>query len=248
MGGAIEAFGRWDTQLWSKSSEHQPWNYGYMATQVKLGTQGLYEAALLFAPISFLELSYSKSGTSRFYESKVFDCSTYECKGMLFRDRLSLKFAMGYQDYYFVPVFQVTKVTFGQSQQLTVDESENLLLQSDADYLRTTTLVIGKKHGNSSYSLVSRKSEYEFSKMQNETLLFVASKKETDPNCFKELCSDKTYGVGFGPYASNSTPFKKSTLNALAINSNGSEQSEIIKGFSIVAFFKWSWGKSLGYF
>lgn len=190
---SVEVIISHDGYLWNKSTAKEFWNYGYWKIYSTIAAHGLLEAGLTLSPISILEFGFAQSTTSRFYESKVYDCTNYFCKGNVQRSKFNFKLGLGYEKMYLLNSYQKISTIIGSISQLAADESENILFNPTGDTLEINTFVVGYKYTEKlSFNLALKTAKFANTQQNNLSQYILSSWKEDNTE----------YGLGLGQYES----------------------------------------------
>jgi hypothetical protein len=217
--GAVVALARHDLLLWDQRSQAD-WKYGFIQPLALLSTHGQYEVGMNVYPVSFLEIGAGYGETSRYYNTKPFDCSSVVCQGILERTRLTSRLVAAYDFGPFQGVgiasYNRIHMKTGDDSKPFVDEIEVLLGAPGSDNLESGSLLLGAKCEAGLLGVLLRRAHMLESDSENESQYLVFRKK-TDALAMS---------VGLGRYTSD---FQDA-------------------GFSFIAAATWSWGESLSLF
>ncbi len=217
--GSVELTARHDILLWDKRDSAK-WMFGFVQPKVMLGAQGVMEGTFSFYPISILELGASYSTTSRFYETKPFDCSTNICKGVLQRHKLTARLALGHEFENFnlqgLFTYHRIRISNADNSKPLVDESEVLLANPGSDVADCMSIFVGAQRDVHTLGIYARKARLQESKNENDSQYLI----------YRQKFPDFLLSGGVGRYASD---FHK-------------------PGFSALASVTWSWGESISLF
>lgn len=191
---SVDVSVRQDFVIWGEGHRADPekfWQFGYLQPKVSLGAHGMAEASLQFAPISILEFSAAYSKTSRFYETKPFNCSQVICKGIVDRHRLGARLALAFGGFESLLAYSKSRLSSPDSSKAIVDEVEVLLARPSDDEVESHMIYVSKKE--TPFGVLLRKARFLGAQVENESQYFVLRHK----------MMDVTYNLGLGRYASD---------------------------------------------
>ena len=183
-----------ETVFWGEDNIQNPekfYQFGYIRQKLAIAAHGKAEASFQFAPISILEFSASYSRTSRFYETKPFDCSQYFCKGNVDRTAVGVRLALAAAGFQGLLAHSESKISNGDDSKRMIDESEVLWTNPGFDTLRSSSVYISKT--GTPFGVFARKARYLRAQVGNEAAYFVLRHK----------MEDVSYALGVGRYASD---------------------------------------------
>lgn len=217
--GSAEVVTRHEFLLWDQR-EDAMWKFGFIQPKLTAGTHGFAEAGLNFYPISILELGAGYSTTSRFYETKPFDCKDNVCKGIVQKHRLTARLVGAVGDFMAILTAHRIRISEKDDSKPLVDETEVLLAYPGSDTLEAYSLLAGMKKGgqesSDTFGIYLKQGRYIEARTKNESQYLVYRKQD----------GAWSYAGGLGRYASDfSDP-----------------------GFSAYATVIWTWGKSISLF
>lgn len=197
FGGLVDAQLKSEKLLWD-AREKTPWMFSMVQSKLTLATQGLAEASLSVFPVGFIELGFNGSTTSRFYDSKNFDCSAVVCRGILNRTSVFGRMIFGLQLAWGDPF-----ILFSKSQTIAktaddtkpfVDELEKILGKAGSDELEAKSLGVGFKFKNGSALLaLGRQARYQDTGDRNEMAYLI----------YRSKFDSYKVSAGLGKYQSN---------------------------------------------
>jgi hypothetical protein len=191
---SIEASLSEDILIWKKENiDETPefWKFGYIQPKITLAAHGKAEASLQLAPISILEFSSSYSRTSRFYDTRPFDCAANLCKGFVDRSAYGVRLALAAGKWKSLLAYRKTKMMNEDNSKRTVDESEVLWTEPGKDELEASSIYISKS--DTPFGVYARKARYLGAQVGSEAAYFVLRHK----------MDDVSYALGAGRYASD---------------------------------------------
>lgn len=191
---SLEATAKQDFLFWGENNTEDPskfWQFGYVQPKVLIAAHGQAEASLQFAPISILEFSAAYSKTSRFYETKPFDCAQVICKGIVDRQRWGAKLALSAFGFESLISYYKSRLSNPDSSKRLVDEVEVLLADPGSDEIENHLIYLSKS--GTPFGALVRKSRFLGAQVGNESQYFVLRHK----------MEDATYSLALGRYASD---------------------------------------------
>lgn len=194
--GAVDAQLKSEKFFWD-AREKALWKFALLQSKLTLASHGLAEVALSVFPVGFLELGANTSTTSRYYETKNFDCSMVVCKGILNRSAVFGRMILGKELSFGYPFIlfgasQTTLTTADESKPF-VDEVEKLMGQAGRDELQGQSVGLGLKREVGTLLLLYRQGKYQKTNDKNEMTYLVY---RTQIDSFK-------VSTGIGQYQSN---------------------------------------------
>lgn len=159
--------------IWNEKSEDLPWYFGFLQAKAVVASHGMIEGQLSVFPISFIEIGYSVSQTSRFYETKTFNCDRVICRGNVLREKSFVRLAWAYKDWVFIPSSYRKRISNSDKSKFLADEVEHLLAWPGGDDLDVSTFIVGKNIGKNFLALVHREAQYYLSDKRNEAQYLV---------------------------------------------------------------------------
>lgn len=192
--GSIEAHAYYNQHLWKASDEGAPWKYGFWRVGGFAAIHGQAGVRVELFPISFLQLSYQQSLTSRFYETQTLDCQTVACGGSLQRGTFRASLALAYGSFFLVPGFALTDLHLDSEERDFSSEEDNLIAYRSGDQLTSTQVALGYKQEGQRWVLLSRASKMKKSHEHNSSHYLLLS---------RDYNSEINYFVGAGVYESN---------------------------------------------
>ncbi len=192
--GSLEAQIKEDWLLWGQADPSNPMGYGFASARFNVATQGMLEAAVSINPVSFVELGYAQNTTYRFIKRKMkFDCDVIECMGELGRQKTFLKIGLAYQEFVFMPSYQLVQTKNKASAIAFYDEIENFVLLPDSDEISITSVVLGYKKDKDLYGVVYRGAKAKDNEVKNQAVYAI----------YKSQTENFGYTVGAGSYQSD---------------------------------------------
>lgn len=218
--GTIEIQARDEYLLWDQRSDAK-WKFGFVQPRLNLAAHGLWEGTLSLFPVSILELGASFGGTSRYYNTKPFDCDANVCKGFLQRQKSFARLALAQEISSFqllgIAAYHRIRFATADNSKPFVDESEVLSGHPGSDTAECVSLMVGAQQDGRTVGVYARKARMLDSQAENQSQYLMYRQKQQD---------GWIYTLGLGRYASD---FHE-------------------PGFSAIASASWSWGESISLF
>jgi hypothetical protein len=149
MSGSVEVQVKEEFLVWGdpKADEENKsaWKFGFVQPKATVGAHGFIEAQFSLFPISILEIGFSESRTERYYESRIFNCEIYICKGLMSRSRSFARVALGYESWVSLLSVNQSRNSHADTSKPLVDESENIILKAGGETLNSTSVFLGYK-------------------------------------------------------------------------------------------------------
>lgn len=194
--GTVDAQFKSEKLLWDVR-EKARWKFSMIQSKLTLASHGLAEVGLSFFPVGILELGGHFSTTSRFYETKNFDCTIVICKGILGRTSVFARFLAGQE----IPQGQLftylssslTTAKLDDDSKPFVDEVEKLLGKAGGDELRASSFGFGLKRSDGTFLVLLRQAQYKDTKDQNEMAYLI----------YRTQFEEYNLSAGIGQYQSN---------------------------------------------
>ena len=194
--GTVDGQIKSEKLLWD-AREHAPWKFAMLQSKITLASHGLAEVALSVFPVGFLELGANASTTSRFYETKNFDCSVVVCQGILSRSSVFGRMILGHDFSFGSPFVLIggskTILTVADETKPFVDEVEKLIGKAGQDELQVQSIGLGLKRSEGTILVLYRQGKYKETSDKNEMVYLVY---RTQIDSFK-------INTGIGQYQSN---------------------------------------------
>jgi len=208
LSGSIEAQVKDEFLIWgnsqSSSDGSTSWKFGFIQPKAIVGAHGFIEGQLSLFPISILELGFSQSMTERYYESRIFNCENFICKGRMNRSRSFVRLALGYESWVSLITSSQSRNSHTDSSKPLVDESENIILKSGGETLNATTVFLGYKIlSDTQIGLAFRDVKAQETGVKNESQYMV----------FRVNEGQESWTVGVGRYSSD---FSASNISVIA--------------------------------
>ncbi|MEY4615101.1 MAG: hypothetical protein RJB66_61 [Pseudomonadota bacterium] len=192
--GSIEAHSYYNQKFWDESATGQAWKFGLWRVGAFAAVHGQVGARVDLYPISFVQISYQESLTSRFYETLTLNCEEIHCGGSLRRGTLKASLALAYGAIFFVPSYAQTQLTIDSDKRDFSSEEDNLIAKRTGDELATTQWALGYKQEKDRFVFLSKQSVMKFSKDNNFSQLLIWS---------HDYNSEINYFAGVGFFESN---------------------------------------------
>ncbi len=194
--GTVDGQLKSEKLIWDQR-ESAPWKFAMLQSKLTLASHGLAEVALSVFPVGILELGGSTSTTSRFYETKNFDCTLVLCKGILLRSVVFGRLMMGHT-FSFGSLFTLLAASQTQSKSSDdskpfVDEVEKLLGQAGSDEFAAQSVAFGLKRTEGTVLLLHRQGKYKNTNDKNQQTYLV----------YRTQIDSFRVSVGAGQYQSN---------------------------------------------
>ena len=169
------------------------WKFGFIQPKVTLGAHGLAEGSLQIYPISILELGAGYGTTSRFYDTKTFNCDDVICRGIVQRHRLTARLVGAVGDFLAVATHHRIRISTGDDSKPLADESEVLLATSGGDTFEATSLLLGMKRDTEMFGVYAKQGRYLEARTENQAQYLIYRKQD----------GVWSYAGGLGRYASD---------------------------------------------
>lgn len=175
--GSAEIVARHEFLLWDQRDDAM-WKFGFIQPKLSLGTHGLAEAGLNFYPISILELGAGYATTSRFYETKPFDCAQNVCKGIVQKHRLTARLVGAVGNFIAILTAHRIRISEKDDSKPLVDETEVLLANPGSDTLEAYSLLAGMKQENDTYGIYLKQGRYLEARTENQSQYIVYRRQD----------------------------------------------------------------------
>jgi hypothetical protein len=192
--GSVEAHWYFNERLWNRASEEQNWNYGLIKAGGFVAAHGQAGLKIDVYPISFWQLSWQRSLTSRFYETLTLDCQQVTCDGILDRQTLKTSLVFGYGDFFVVPSYSLTQLRLDSQQKDFASEEDNLVADRRGDQVGVQQWALGYRRGRHRWLLVHKATSMQVTKDFNNSQYLIWNYGQN---------AQTSYFVGGGVFESN---------------------------------------------
>jgi hypothetical protein len=174
----IEASVKEEWLLWSKKENPQDWKFGFIQPKIVVGAHAMIEGQINLYPVSFVELGYAQSKTSRFYDITTFNCDQVLCRGNVNRERLSFKIGVPIQFSKVLYTYSRAKLHSEDTSKPVADETEHLLAYPGDDTLTVQSFTVGRDFTLDTFmGFMNRTAYYQDSMKGNNAYYFVYKTK-----------------------------------------------------------------------